>query len=101
MRSMESCREEKMKTKGAAIYFDPLRQEKVKLNHQRQFTSLIDCMKQTTKKDGLLGLYKGFTISIIGITAYRSVYFGVFDTGKDYLFQNMQKANFFAVWSFA
>ena len=74
---------------------------KSKINQQRQFTSLIDCMKQTTKNDGILGLYKGFKISIIGITVYSSVYFGVFNTGKDYLFENMQKANFFTVWSFA
>ena len=74
---------------------------KSKLNQQRQFINLNDCMKQTFKQDGLLGLYKGFSISIIGITVYRSVYFGVFNTGKDYLFENMQTANFFAVWSFA
>ncbi len=74
---------------------------KRKLNNQRQFTSLIDCLKKITKKDGLLGLYKEFPISIFGITIYRSLYYGLFNTGKDYLFENMQKSSFFAVWSFA
>jgi solute carrier family 25 (adenine nucleotide translocator) protein 4/5/6/31 len=46
-------------------------------------------------------LYRGFGISVIGIIAYRASYFGMFDTGKAFLFEDIKKANFFAMWSFA
>ena len=33
-------------------------------------------------KDGVKGLYKGFSINVFGIFFYRASYFGLFDTGK-------------------
>ncbi len=35
--------------------------------------------------DGVKGLYKGMTASIIGIVPYWAAYFGIYDTGKKYL----------------
>ena len=32
---------------------------------------------------------------------YRASYFGMFDTGKVLLFEDIKKANFFAMWGFA
>ena len=32
---------------------------------------------------GLFGLYRGFGVSLVGIIIYRSLYFGLFETGKD------------------
>jgi solute carrier family 25 (adenine nucleotide translocator) protein 4/5/6/31 len=49
----------------------------------------------------MLGLYRGFLISVIGIIAYRASYFGMFDTGKAILFPNPKQANIFAMWGFA
>jgi len=68
---------------------------------EREFNGLIDCLKKNMQKDGLAGLYRGFGISVIGIVLYRGFYFGMFDTGKVLLFEDMKKANFFAVWGFA
>ena len=68
---------------------------------QREFTGLIDCLKKIFTKDGPSGLYKGFGISVIGIVAYRASYFGMFDTGKHFLFPDAKKANVFAMWGFA
>lgn len=53
---------------------------------EREFTGLVDCLVKTGKSDGVYGLYRGFGISVIGIIAYRAAYFGMYDTGKTFLF---------------
>jgi solute carrier family 25 (adenine nucleotide translocator) protein 4/5/6/31 len=68
---------------------------------EREFNGLVDCLKKTAQRDGISGLYRGFGISVVGIIAYRASYFGMFDTGKVVLFEDMKKANIFAVWLFA
>merc|ERR1712168_1223987 len=47
---------------------------------ERQFNGLIDVYVKTLKSDGIQGLYRGFTISAVGIFIYRGMYFGMFDT---------------------
>lgn len=74
---------------------------KGKKGGEREFNGLQDCLKKIYKSDGLLGLYRGFLISVIGIIAYRASYFGMFDTGKALLFADPKKANIFAMWAFA
>jgi len=68
---------------------------------ERQFTSLTDCITKIAKHDGVFGLYRGFGISVTGIICYRAAYFGLYDTGKVYVFPQGSKANFFAMWMFA
>ncbi|VDM03636.1 unnamed protein product [Schistocephalus solidus] len=48
----------------------------------RQYDGMIDCYKKTWKTDGIVGLYRGFVISCIGIMVYRGFYFGLYDTIK-------------------
>lgn len=67
----------------------------------REFSGLVDCLQKIMKSDGFIGLYRGFGISVVGIIVYRASYFGMFDTGKIMLFQDIKKANFFAIWMFA
>ncbi|KAL6313543.1 hypothetical protein AAG906_005496 [Vitis piasezkii] len=45
---------------------------------ERQFNGLIDVYKKTIKSDGIVGLYRGFNISCVGIIVYRGLYFGIF-----------------------
>ena len=52
---------------------------------ERQFNGLIDVYVKTLKSDGIQGLYRGFTISAVGIFIYRGMYFGMFDTLKPML----------------
>merc|ERR1712183_703460 len=52
---------------------------------QRQFNGLIDVYVKTLKSDGIQGLYRGFTISAVGIFIHRGMYFGLFDTLKPLL----------------
>ncbi len=75
---------------------------KGKKGGEREFSGLVDCLQKIYKSDGPIGLYRGFLISVVGIIAYRASYFGMFDTGKVFFFNNdVKNANFFAVWGFA
>ena len=38
---------------------------------ERQFNGLIDVYAKTLKSDGIQGLYRGFSISAVGIFIYR------------------------------
>ncbi|KAH9394589.1 PREDICTED: ADP,ATP carrier protein-like [Rhagoletis zephyria] len=52
---------------------------------QRQYNGLADCLTKVFKSDGLIGLYRGFNVSVQGIIIYRAAYFGCFDTAKGML----------------
>jgi len=50
---------------------------------KRDFNGLGDCLVKTAKgPKGVLGLYNGFGVSVVGIIPYRGTYFGIFDTLK-------------------
>ncbi|KAJ6220254.1 hypothetical protein RDWZM_006066 [Blomia tropicalis] len=46
---------------------------------------VISDQQQVFKSDGLIGLYRGFHVSVQGIIIYRAAYFGFFDTVKGML----------------
>jgi solute carrier family 25 (adenine nucleotide translocator) protein 4/5/6/31 len=48
---------------------------------KQQFNGLLDCLRKTTQgPKGVLSLYNGFGISVVGIIPFRGTYFGVNDT---------------------
>merc|ERR1719191_1516598 len=48
---------------------------------KRQFSGLGDCLMKTAKgPSGVMGLYNGFGVSVVGIIPFRGTYFGVNDT---------------------
>jgi len=48
---------------------------------QRAFSGLGDCLVKTAKgPSGVMGLYNGFGVSVVGIIPFRGTYFGVNDT---------------------
>lgn len=49
---------------------------------ERQFSGLVDCLGKVFKSDGLVGLYRGFGVSVQGIIIYRAAYFGFYDTAR-------------------
>jgi solute carrier family 25 (adenine nucleotide translocator) protein 4/5/6/31 len=69
---------------------------------ERQFNGLIDVYTKTLKTDGIVGLYRGFNISCVGIIVYRGLYFGMYDSLKPVLLQgNLKDAflpSFFLGW---
>lgn len=48
----------------------------------REFNGLFDVYKKTLASDGIAGLYRGFGPSVVGIIAYRGLYFGLYDSLK-------------------
>jgi solute carrier family 25 (mitochondrial adenine nucleotide translocator), member 4/5/6/31 len=42
-------------------------------------------------KDGVVGIYKGFGISLSGIFMYRGLYFGLYDSTKAMLLPENKK----------
>lgn len=62
----------------------------------RQFNGLFDVYKKTMKSDGIVGLYRGFNISCVGIVIYRGLYFGMYDSLKPILLTGNLKDNFLA-----
>ena len=63
---------------------------------ERQFNGLIDCYTKTLKSDGVLGLYRGFGPSVLGIIVYRGLYFGMYDSFKPVLLVGALQDNFLA-----
>merc|ERR1711981_325826 len=52
---------------------------------ESQFNGLVDVYVKTLESDGIQGLYRGFTISAVGIFIYRGMYFGMYDSLKPLL----------------
>lgn len=63
---------------------------------ERQFNGLVDVYKKTLASDGVAGLYRGFTISCVGIVVYRGLYFGMYDSLKPVLLTGELADNFLA-----
>jgi len=66
----------------------------------REFTGLGNCLTTIAKRDGVKGLYQGFSVSIQGIIVYRASYFGTYDTIKGML-PDPKAAGFFVSWGIA
>jgi solute carrier family 25 (mitochondrial adenine nucleotide translocator), member 4/5/6/31 len=52
---------------------------------EREFSGLGNCLAKIFRSDGLVGLYRGFNVSVQGIIIYRAAYFGFYDTAKGML----------------
>jgi len=61
---------------------------------ERQFNGLVDVYVKTIKSDGIVGLYRGFNISCVGIIVYRGLYFGLYDSLKPVVLQGPMKDSF-------
>jgi len=63
---------------------------------ERQFTGLIDVYRKTFASDGVVGLYRGFNISCVGIIVYRGLYFGLYDSIKPVILTGSMENNLLA-----
>ncbi|EKG02897.1 ADP,ATP carrier protein 1, mitochondrial precursor, putative,ADP/ATP translocase 1, putative [Trypanosoma cruzi] len=66
---------------------------------ERQFNGLVDCYVKTWKSDGIVGLYRGFMVSCVGIVVYRGFYFGLYDTLQPMLPVDTFVVNFILGWA--
>lgn len=71
-----------------------------KAGAEREFSGLGNCLSKIFKSDGLVGLYRGFGVSVQGIIIYRASYFGFFDTAKGML-PNPKTTPFVVSWAIA
>ncbi|KAI0361524.1 mitochondrial carrier [Trametes cingulata] len=62
----------------------------------RQFNGLVDVYKKTLASDGIVGLYRGFVPSVVGIIVYRGLYFGVYDSLKPVVLVGALQGSFLA-----
>ncbi|VDO62312.1 unnamed protein product [Heligmosomoides polygyrus] len=62
----------------------------------RDYTGFMDCLKKTVQSDGIVGLYRGFFISIQTYFIYRAVYFGMYDTIRQLVEEDKKNLHFFA-----
>jgi len=67
---------------------------------EREFSGLGNCLTKIFKTDGLVGLYRGFGVSVQGIIIYRAAYFGFFDTAKGML-PDPKNTPFLISWAIA
>lgn len=67
-----------------------------KTGGDRQFNGLVDVYKKTMASDGILGLYRGFGPSVLGIVVYRGLYFGMYDSIKPVLLVGPLEGSFIA-----
>ncbi|PNH08808.1 ADP,ATP carrier protein [Tetrabaena socialis] len=65
---------------------------------ERQFNGLADVYRKTIASDGVVGLYRGFSISCVGIVVYRGLYFGIYDSLKPVLLVGDLKNSFLAAF---
>ncbi|KAH6823655.1 ADP/ATP carrier 2 [Perilla frutescens var. hirtella] len=63
---------------------------------EKQFNGLIDVYRKTLASDGIVGLYRGFNISLAGIIVYRGLYFGMYDSLKPVVLTGNLQDNFLA-----
>jgi solute carrier family 25 (adenine nucleotide translocator) protein 4/5/6/31 len=67
---------------------------------ERQFKGLLDVIEKTIASDGVAGLHRGFLPSVIGISVYRGLYFGMTDFVRPLVLTGALKGNFLATFLF-
>lgn len=67
---------------------------------EREFSGLGNCLVKIFKTDGLVGLYRGFGVSVQGIIIYRAAFFGFYDTAKGIL-PDPKNTPIFISWAIA
>lgn len=66
--------------------------QKAGLPNKRQYRGMMDVLRSIIRSDGLLGLYQGFGIALVGGVVYRILLLGGYDAWKyDLLYRKQQK----------
>ncbi|XP_050364919.1 probable ADP,ATP carrier protein At5g56450 [Argentina anserina] len=60
-------------------------------NEARQFRGIYHFLATIRQKDGIRGIYRGLPASLQGMVVHRGLYFGGFDTMKEFLSENSRK----------
>ncbi|TPX36555.1 hypothetical protein SmJEL517_g01301 [Synchytrium microbalum] len=76
---------------GAVLAGHPFDTLKVRLQTSNEYSGLVDCFKKTVAKEGLLGLYKGMSSPLIGVTPMFALSFWSYDLGQSLVYQMTPK----------
>lgn len=68
---------------------------------QREFLNMRDVVTKIWRSEGLVGIYRGISISIVFAFVYRAFYFGIFDSTKDVMGYDMNQISFLKAWMLA
>lgn len=67
----------------------------------RLYSGSIDCLRQAFSQGGMRGIYKGFDVSLIGIVAWRGLYFGTYDVATEYILGDRRGGTLMQRWGLA
>ncbi|KAK0397706.1 hypothetical protein QR680_002230 [Steinernema hermaphroditum] len=60
----------------------------------RRFTGINNCISEVYRKDGLAGLYRGFSAALQFAIATRAIFFGLFDTMRTTMYDDPKQMQF-------
>jgi len=66
-------------------FMNPLYFKSAKKGGKKQYKGFNDVSSKTIFTDYIVGSYRGFFISCVGVFIYRGLYFGLYDTVKPLL----------------
>jgi solute carrier family 25 (mitochondrial adenine nucleotide translocator), member 4/5/6/31 len=73
----------------------------VGVGKHRLYTGSIDCLRKTLAAEGLRGVYRGFDVALVGIVAWRALYFGCYDSATMHIFGDRRGGSFAQRWAVA
>ncbi|CBJ25537.1 mitochondrial ADP/ATP translocator [Ectocarpus siliculosus] len=73
----------------------------VRSSGNRQFRGSLDCLRQAYSTVGLRGIYRGFDVAVLGVGAWRALYFGLYDTFTTRLLGGRQGGTLQERWAVA
>eukprot|EP00953_Heterococcus_sp_UTEX-ZZ885_P017228 9644-Heterococcus_DN1.PRE.3 len=73
----------------------------VGVGKHRLYTGSIDCLRKTLAAEGLRGVYRGFDVALVGIVAWRALYFGCYDSATMHIFGDRRGGTFAQRWAVA
>ena len=56
---------------------------------KNRYKGMRHCFEVMVKSDGVLGLYKGFGVTLVSVFVYRAAFFGFYDTAKPLIGYNL------------
>ncbi|KAI6177183.1 ADP/ATP translocase [Aphelenchoides bicaudatus] len=72
-----------------------------KRNGSPKFNGIYDCLRKITAREGFVGNYRGFLVSLQFVALSRAVFFGMFDTARCTITDDMKKLHFVTVFLIA
>jgi solute carrier family 25 (adenine nucleotide translocator) protein 4/5/6/31 len=68
---------------------------------QREFLNMRDVVSKIYKSEGITGIFRGISISVVFAFVYRACYFGIFDSTKEIMKIDMNQISFVRAWLLA